>query len=274
MKINENDVKTRNGVIVFLIVLVLFFVSAFVATSVYIIRDKKHAKMGEVENNKDTSVTTTQNQENDNKNNITDSSVSESNVGDAAVEPETKSKYAEEYIKIIDKFVAENHNSEIKCDLIYFNNDDIPDLVIDGSGLNLYMYKNGKVYTLMENEPYGVGGSKYFSYLEKKGAIYNYGNSYAGAISQIVIKVLNSKEEFDEFTIISEGETLEPSDSMYEQVQKELDESAGYYYNGKKISEEEFNNKLKESSIGSNEQEYNELGGSKTIEEVKKQLQQ
>ena len=59
---------------------------------------------------------------------------------------------------------------------------------------------------------------------------------------------------------------------MYEQVQKELAESAGFYYNGKKISEEEFNNKLKESSVSSNEKDYKELYGNKSIEEVKKLL--
>lgn len=184
----------------------------------------------------------------------------------------TNSDYAQEYIKIIDKIEAEYPNS--KYDLIYFNNDSIPDLVVDGPGLNLYMYENGKVYTLMENESVGIGGSKYFDYLEKKAALYNYGNGYAGAISQVIIKILNSKREFDEFTIISEGADIEPTDSMYEQVQKELAETAGYYYNGKKISEEEFNNKLKESSVSSNEKDYKGLYGNKTAEEVKKQLQQ
>lgn len=183
---------------------------------------------------------------------------------------EAEKSYASEYIKIIDKIETEYPNS--KYDLIYFNNDNIPDLVVDGPGLNLYMYENGKVYTLMENESVGIGGSKYFDYLEKKGALYNYGNGYAGAISQVIIKVLNSKREFDEFKIISEGATLEPTDSMYEQVQKELAKSAGHYYNGKKISEEEFNNKLKESSVSSQEKDYKSLSGSKSIEEIKKQL--
>lgn len=184
---------------------------------------------------------------------------------------ETDKEYAKEYIKIIDKVEAEYPNS--KYDLIYFNNDDIPDLVVDGPGLNLYMYENGKVYTLMEYGTVGIGGSKYYDYLENKGALYNYGNGYAGAISQVIIKILNSKREFDEFKIISEGATLEPTNSMYEQVQKELAETAGYYYNGKKISEEEFNNKLKESSVSSNEKDYKALYGSKTVEEVKKLLQ-
>ena len=58
-------------------------------------------------------------------------------------------------------------------------------------------------------------------------------------------------------------------DTLKLATNEELAETAGYYYNGKK-SEEEFNNKLKESSVSSNEKDYKGLGESKTVEEVKK----
>ncbi|MBR3673442.1 MAG: hypothetical protein IKN65_03995 [Clostridia bacterium] len=82
MENNKIDVKARNGVIVFLIILVLILASAFVASSVYIIRCKKDAKAGEADKNNDTSVTTTQTQENS----LTFSSLSGLYVGDAAKE--------------------------------------------------------------------------------------------------------------------------------------------------------------------------------------------
>ena len=85
MENNKIDVKARNGVIVFLIILVLIFASAFVASSVYIIRCKKDAKTEEADKNKDTSVTTTQAQENS----LTFSSLSGLYVGDANVETGT-----------------------------------------------------------------------------------------------------------------------------------------------------------------------------------------
>ena len=44
MENNKAEVKSRNGVIIFLIVLVLVFATAFVATSVYVIREKKSNK--------------------------------------------------------------------------------------------------------------------------------------------------------------------------------------------------------------------------------------
>lgn len=85
MENNKIDVKARNGVIVFLIILVLIFASAFVVASVYIIRCKQDAKTEEADKNKDTSVITTQIQENS----LTFSSLSGLYIGDATVDIET-----------------------------------------------------------------------------------------------------------------------------------------------------------------------------------------
>lgn len=186
----------------------------------------------------------------------------------------TESNYAEEYTKILDKAKAE-YGNDIKCDLIYFNNDDIPDLVVGVSGYwtSLYMYEDGKVYTIMDKAQYGIGGSKYFDYYEKKGVIFNYGNSYAGAIGYQTYYVLNSNKKLDELEFVCEGAEVDESDSQYEEIQKALAEEKGWYFNGKKISEQEFNNKLKEYSVSIDTKENKDLYGSKTIEEVKKQLQ-
>ena len=70
--------------------------------------------------------------------------------------------YAKEYIKIIDEFKSEYNNEEIICDLIYFNDDDIPDLVIGilNTNVSLYMYKNGTVYNLVDTWTYGIGKTR------------------------------------------------------------------------------------------------------------------
>ena len=64
-----------------------------------------------------------------------------------------------------------------------------------------------------------------------------------------------------------------PTDPMYEEVQKDLEKTAGYYYNDQKISEQEFNNKVKEMSVSTDSKDYKTLDGSKSIEEIKSQLQ-
>lgn len=81
---NNVELKARNRVIVFLIILVLLFASLFVTTSVYIIRYKKSIKNEEADKNKETSVTT-QTKEND----VSFSSLTGLYVGDAKVESGT-----------------------------------------------------------------------------------------------------------------------------------------------------------------------------------------
>ncbi|MCR5146323.1 MAG: hypothetical protein K6B70_03120 [Clostridia bacterium] len=69
MEKHKAELKSRNGVIIFLIILVLVFASAFVATSVYVIREKKGTKSTQES--------------------ITFSSLTGLYVGDAKVEPGT-----------------------------------------------------------------------------------------------------------------------------------------------------------------------------------------
>ena len=187
---------------------------------------------------------------------------------------ETDKKYAEEYIKIIDEVAAEYPDSNLTCDLIYFNNDDIPDLVIGVSGywVSLYVYENGTVYNPIDNWAYGAMGNTGYDYLEKKGAIFNYNSDYAGGIGTTSIALYNSKHDFDYLAHRDKGADIDSTDSMYEEIQKDLKETAGYYYNDKKISEQEFNNKVKELSVSTDVRDYKTLDGSKTTEEVKNQL--
>jgi len=184
--------------------------------------------------------------------------------------------YATEYIDIIDEHQSKYPDKELICDLIYFNNDDIPDLVINCEGINLYMYENGIVHTLMENAAYEIGGSKYYNYLEKKGVIYNYGNGFAGAIRCDTYYVLNSKHKFDILSYLGKEEgiinsNLIPEETL-EEIEKEIKKYGGYYYNEQKISEDEYNKKLKDFSGSINNKDYKMLEGKKTSTEIKEYL--
>ena len=187
----------------------------------------------------------------------------------------TDKEYAEEYIKIIDKVTAEYPDSNLTCDLIYFNNDNIPDLVIGISGywVSLYVYENGTVYNPIDNWAYGAMGNTGYLYQEKNGAIFNYNSDYAGGILTTSIAKYNSKHDFDYLAHRDKGADIDSTDSMYEEVQKDLEKTGGYYYNDQKISEEEFNNKVKELSVSTDVNDYKGLDGSKTAEEIKNQLQ-
>lgn len=215
---------------------------------------------------RDEQIPTSNNNENKNSSNIANEAIK-------------KSLYADEYVKIIDQALSKNGN-EIKCDLIYFNDDNIPDLVIDDGSLSLYMYENGTVYNPIDKESYGIGGCKYFDYYEKKGVISNFGTSLAGALCGENFFVLNSKNEIEDmFSYTVEG--AEPEDEeMKKQFKEELNKYGGYYYKGQKITEEEFKSKLKDYGIEfSTEELWNSkssikkaLVGTKSPEDIKIQL--
>lgn len=194
-----------------------------------------------------------------------------------------ESAYADEYVKIIDQVISENENvNRIKCDLIYFNEDDIPDLVIDHDSLvKVYMYENGTVYNPI-NESYGTGGCKYYDYYEKRGVISSFGTSLAGATCGESFYILNSKKEM-EYTFSYNVKGAEPEDEeMKKQMEEELNKYGGYYYKEQKITEEEFESKLKEYGIEfGTEKLWNTessikkaLTGTKSLSELKAQLGQ
>ncbi|WP_026489148.1 hypothetical protein [Butyrivibrio sp. XBB1001] len=71
-----------------------------------------------------------------------------------------------------------------KYDLIYADDDDIPELVIDvpGYGASLYAYENGKAHCLMNDWAYGAMGNAGYSYIPGTGVYYNGNADHAGAI--------------------------------------------------------------------------------------------
>ncbi len=68
--------------------------------------------------------------------------------------------------------------------LIYFDEDEIPELVagVDGYNTSLYTYHDGSVSVLMDSWPYGAMGNSGYEYCPKKNSLRNYNTDYAGAI--------------------------------------------------------------------------------------------
>ena len=211
--------------------------------------------------------TTTTNNKNDTAKNKISSNSNSSKID---------SNYAKEYIKIIDKIETDFPENDITCDLIYFNNDNIPDLVIGYSGywVSLYIYENGVVYNPVDMWVYGAGGNHGYQYQEKEGIILNYNSDFAGGILTKTIDILNSKNEFDILSVTEKGADVEEDDDNYELINKSLEEYGGYFYNDQKISEQEYNNKLKMLPVNIDENNFIALYGNRTTVEIKKQLQQ
>jgi len=179
----------------------------------------------------------------------------------------------DDYLKIIEEYESD---SEIKYDLIYFNNDDIPDLVVDDVGywVNLYLYNDGQVYNPIEMWPYGAGGNHGYDYTEKSGAIINYNTDYAGAILTKTIYVLNDNFELDAYSYTDVGAEISEDDEMYEQVMDSLENYGGYYLNDEKITEDEYNKKLENILPFIEDKELKFLSGTKSASEIKLMLKQ
>lgn len=207
--------------------------------------------------------------------------IEKSNKNEAnGTEIQKTAEYAKEYIKIIDDFKSEC--PDFKCDLIYFNNDNIPDLVIDCGAISLYMYENGTVYTLMDKEAYGTAGCKYYNYYEKKGVISDFCTSLAGLVCGEDFYILNSKKELEHtFSYSARGGDPGEDEEMKEQVENELNQYGGYKYKGQKITEDEFESRLKEYGVEFSIDELwntkssikKALEGTKIPSEVKQQLE-
>lgn len=88
---------------------------------------------------------------------------------------------------------------EPQYDLIYVDDDAVPELVSDHSGyfVSLYTYHDGSIYVLMDDWGYGAGGNHGYDYAPRKNSLYNFDTDLAGAI-------LN-----DTYMAISEDHSLE-----------------------------------------------------------------
>ena len=87
-------------------------------------------------------------------------------------------------------YLAIGQLKEMECgekigfELVYFDDDDIPELVADYRGyfMNLYTYHDGEIYILMNQWGYGAGGNHGYEYCPRKGSVRNYDADYAGLI--------------------------------------------------------------------------------------------
>ena len=79
----------------------------------------------------------------------------------------------DKYIDIINEFEKEFPEWN-KYDLIYLDDDDVPELVADVNGyyVSVFTYDNGVVYTLMDDMVYGSHGCVGYEYLSRQNVVH------------------------------------------------------------------------------------------------------
>lgn len=152
------------------------------------------------------------------------------------------SSYQEAYRAVSNLCELERPN-EIEYNLIYFDGDEIPELVsgVDGYYNSLYTYHDGTVYTLMDEWPYGAMGNAGYEYVQGKNSLRNYNTDYAGAILYTTYMAMN--EQYD-MEVVAQITTYNFDDVNENGMPDENEEgSLGYYsksyLNGKEASTEE-----------------------------------
>lgn len=130
-----------------------------------------------------------------------------------------------------------------KFSLIYFDEDEIPELAtgVLGYSASLYLYRDGKVYTLMDRWRYGAMGNAGYEYVPRKNSLRNDNSDFAGAIHYTTYMSVGSRLTLD---IVAEIETFLFDDVNQNGIpdKDELESLGNYsvsYIDGKKATDEE-----------------------------------
>lgn len=117
--------------------------------------------------------------------------------------------------------------------LIYFDEDDIPELVAGVSGywMSLYTYSEGTVYCLANDWGYGAFGNMGYEYVPGKNSLRNIDTDNAGQIVNITYMTINPEHSMEEVVWIK----LVFSEEMNE----DMEYDCTTYVNGEEVAEDE-----------------------------------
>ena len=152
--------------------------------------------------------------------------------------------YAGPYIEMINQYESEEDGLEY--DLIYLNDDDIPELVAGMTGYyaSMYSYFAGELYTIMDYWPYGAMGNTGYDYIPKGNLIRNYNSDLAGAIVYETYYYLDENFElqsyYDDTLSIWMFKDLNDNYTIDEGEYNEGDTDLYYYYGYEEITAEEY----------------------------------
>ena len=108
--------------------------------------------------------------------------------------------FAEAYLETVNAFNDEYKNAENTVyNLIDFDGKGSKELVIylQSTGVSMYTYADGKVYTVMDGLGFGVGGITEFEYIPGNNLMRNYDFNFAGAICYENYYQINEKKRLD-----------------------------------------------------------------------------
>ena len=180
--------------------------------------------------------------------------------------------YAEAYeavISLSEMEQGEEPDEDFLYDLIYVDEDEIPELVSGKRGyyVNLYTYQEGTVYTLMYDWGYGAMGNTGYMYSPGENSLLNYNADQAGAIMNTYYMRINEQHTIETPVWIETYNFVDSNENGWLDEDEDYGEGA-VYINGKKASEEEIADVYAFYDMG----EYQYIEGRMTAEDVRRAL--
>lgn len=119
--------------------------------------------------------------------------------------------------------------------LIYFDEDDIPELVAGVSGywMSLYTYNEGTVYCLANEWGYGAFGNAGYEYVPRKNSLRNFDADNAGQIMNITYATINPEHSMEDVVWIQQVF------SFSEEMNEDMEYDCTTYVNGEEVAEDE-----------------------------------
>lgn len=153
-----------------------------------------------------------------------------------------KADYLQAYVDQIN--ACEEDVDNLEYDLIYLNEDDIPELVVDKTGyeVSIYTYSSGELYTIMDHWPYGAMGNAGYEYIPRKNVIRNYNADLAGAIMYISYDRVNENYEIESYydAALSSWSFRDSNHNYFMDENEPVTAERFHYYGEKEITAEEF----------------------------------
>ncbi len=143
------------------------------------------------------------------------------------------SSYAEAYKALIR--LHELGKTDYTYNLIYLDDDDIPELVEDAGYLNIYSFSDGKVTHPLIDCAYGVGGCVYYEYAPYKSTLRSFGHGmeeYGNTIYSVKDNMLTTLYDEIGFYESTETKYINYTDEALsdEELKDRIDELNSYSY--------------------------------------------
>ncbi len=113
------------------------------------------------------------------------------------------SGYQEAY-ETVGKMCDLESKGEAEYGLLYFDEDDVPELAagITGYQVSLYSFRDGYIYNLMDHWPYGAMGNAGYEYCPRQNSLRNYNTDYAGAVCYTAYMTMNSSFSMETVAVV------------------------------------------------------------------------